>query len=210
MNNQNLKTKWKILNEVKRLIFWPVIRSYFFIHGIKWNHAWKIYGCPVIQKHSESTIAIGKNFCMRNFFGSNPLGPLRPILLSTRNANSKIVIGDDVGISGGQICADVSIKIGDRVLIGANCIIVDTDFHPTHPQMRIDDPKAGSALAVVIEEDVFIGMNSIILKGVRIGRGSCIGAGSVVTKDVPPNVIFAGNPAKFIREIESNNENTND
>jgi acetyltransferase-like isoleucine patch superfamily enzyme len=63
----------------------------------------------------------------------------------------------------------------------------------------IDAPWNGSRTSIDIEDDVWIGANSVILPGVRIGRGSVIGAGSVVTKSVPPHAIYAGNPAKLIR-----------
>ncbi len=202
MTKHLLMTKWKMINHLRRYLTAPWVRIYLYIKGVEIKKNYFIFGCPVIQKHSESKIIIGSNFTMRNFFGSNPLGPLRPSLLSTRNSGAKIVIGDGVGITGSQICATKSIEIGDRVLIGANCIIVDTDFHPVDPELRKLDPSQGKSCAIVIEDDVFIGMNSMILKGVHIGKGSCIGAGSVVTKSVPAGVVVAGNPARVIRKIK--------
>jgi acetyltransferase-like isoleucine patch superfamily enzyme len=84
--------------------------------------------------------------------------------------------------------------------VGANSVIVDTDFHPISPEDRILNPNEGKTADVIIEDDVFIGMNCLILKGVTIGRGSLIGAGSVVIKDVPPGMIVAGNPAEPVRK----------
>ena len=63
------------------------------------------------------------------------------------------------------------------------------------------NPDQGRSAAVLIEDDVFIGLNCLVLKGVTIGRGSVIGAASVVTKDVPAGVIVAGNPARVVREL---------
>lgn len=93
--------------------------------------------------------------------------------------------------------------IGDNGVIGANTKIVDTNFHPTDSIQRWAKPSEGRIAEVAIEDNVFIGMNSLVLKGVRIGEGSVIGAGSVVARDVPPGVIVAGNPAVFVRELNA-------
>lgn len=104
------------------------------------------------------------------------------------------------------------ISIGDRVLIAHNVNIFDNSTHPIgaserHRQFK-DIIASGhprvidlSEQAVKIGDDVWIGCMSVILKGVTIGRGAIIGAGSVVTRDVPPYTIVAGNPASVIREI---------
>jgi acetyltransferase-like isoleucine patch superfamily enzyme len=72
-----------------------------------------------------------------------------------------------------------------------------------HPKENIFDIKSSP---VVIEDDVWLGFNSTVLKGVKIGKGSIVAACSVVTKDVPPNVIVAGNPAKLVRSISTKSE----
>ena len=99
------------------------------------------------------------------------------------------------------IWAKNSITIGDRVTIGANTVILDSDCHSLNHLDRWteNDMKNCKSRAVVIENDVLIGTGSYILKGVHIGARSIIGAGSVVTKDVPADCIVAGNPAKIIR-----------
>ena len=152
-----------------------------------------------IEKHPSATIRIGKKCCFRSAKCSNIAGVDRPVLLAAR-CGARIELGDFCGLSGTVIAADTSIRIGDRVMVGANCTIVDTDFHPVDAQARFAGER-GKSLPVVIEDDVFIGMNSMILKGVTIGRGSIIGAGSVVTKDIPPGVLAAGNPARVIRQL---------
>jgi len=196
-----LDTPWKALLEMHRLFVLPYTRLYFAFHGVSWGRGWRIYGCPTIQRHRSSTITIGRGFALRSFASSNPLGPFRPAILSTRSAGAIIHIGNEVGITGGTICAAQRIEIGNRVLIGANSLIVDTDFHPLYPEHRQRAPRDGSVAPVIIEDDVFIGMNSLILKGVHIGHGSVIGAGSVVTRDVPPGVVCAGNPARVVRPL---------
>lgn len=196
-----LETPWKIALEMKRVLSSPMIRLYFWTHGIAWGPGWKIYGRPIIQRHRKSAINIGKNAIIRSSAVSNPLGPYRPTILSTRTIDALLSIGDDVGITGGTICAANRIEIGDRVWIGANSTIVDTDFHPLDPIERQKNPLDGANAPVIIEDDVFIGMNSLILKGVHIGRGSVIGAGSVVSGDVPKGMVFAGNPARLVKPL---------
>jgi maltose O-acetyltransferase len=129
--------------------------------------------------------------------------------------SGKISVGESCYVGdGSRIWSSESVNIGNRVLISHNVNIHDTDSHSIntelrsqhfyaimstgHPKENIFDIKASP---VVIDDDVWIGFNSTILKGVKIGKGSIIAACSVVTKDVPPNVIVAGNPAKVIREL---------
>jgi acetyltransferase-like isoleucine patch superfamily enzyme len=118
-----------------------------------------------------------------------------------------------------RIWSAKKIKIGDRVLISHNVNIHDTNGHPIdaearhnhfqqistegHPLRDVDiDSKS-----ILIEDDVWIGFNSTILKGVNIGKGAIIGASSVVTKDVLPYTMVVGNPAKFIKHINQNESN---
>ena len=85
-------------------------------------------------------------------------------------------------------------------MIGGGVCIYDTDFHPLSSVDRLkDNAEKIASGAVNIEENAFIGANCTVLKGVTIGKNSIIGACSVVTKNIPPNEIWAGNPAKFIK-----------
>jgi len=194
-------TPWKISSELRRLFILPLIRIHFGISGIPWNSDWKIYGIPILQRHRKSRIDIGRGLYLRSFAAANPLGPYRPVIIATRSSHASIRIGNGVGVTGGTICAEESIEIGNRVLIGANCILVDTDFHPVDLLARRATPQQGQVAPIVIEDDVFIGMNSMILKGVHVGKGSVIGAGSVVTDDIPSGVVCVGNPARIVREL---------
>ena len=104
-------------------------------------------------------------------------------------------------MTGGSLVCDERITIGDRVWVGANTIIADTDFHPLDPQRRRESPLAALTAPIHIADDVFIGMNALILKGLHIGEEAVVGAGAVVTRDVPPRAIVAGNPATIIGEL---------
>ena len=175
---------WLIGTELKRWLIAPYHRMAFAWHGISWGEKWRILGMPIIQRHRGSCITLGDNLTLRSWPRSNPLVPVHPVVLSTRSANAELHIGTGCGFTGAVVVAADHIAIGDRVLVGANAQIVDTDFHPLIPEERAADINAGESCPVVIEDDVFIGMNSIILKGVTLGRGSVVGAGSVVRQDV--------------------------
>jgi acetyltransferase-like isoleucine patch superfamily enzyme len=111
-----------------------------------------------------------------------------------------------------KLWSAVDLSIGDRVLIGHNTSIFDSDTHPLNPAERHREYVAIITKGhppeinlreepVIIEDDVWIGCNVVVLKGVTIGRGAVVGAGSVVTKNVPPHVIVAGNPARVVRAL---------
>ena len=110
-------------------------------------------------------------------------------------------IGREFAMSGGSLVAADRIIIGNHVTIGANSVLIDTDFHPIEPSARNTAPQAGETAPVIIEDHVFIGMNCLVLKGVKIGQGSMVGAGSVVSSDIPAGVVAAGNPARVIRAL---------
>ena len=103
-----------------------------------------------------------------------------------------INIGNNCGFSGTVIAAFKNIHLGNNVRCGANTLITDSDWH-------LDDPRVGVSKEIFIDDNVWLGVNSVILKGVRIGKNSIIGANSLVTSDIPENVIAAGNPCKVIR-----------
>lgn len=116
------------------------------------------------------------------------------------------MIGPDCGLSGTTICAATDVRIGARVLIGADVMIFDTDFHVVDllPRRYAPMPPSRPADGVTIHDDVFIGARSIILKGVTIGRGSVVAAGSVVSRDIPDQSVFGGNPARELRKLRVN------
>lgn len=183
------------------LLAFVLTRFRFALAGIPWGKTWRFYGVPIIQKHRRSRISLGPGLQLRSSPRSNPLGISHRVFLSTIQDGAVLEIGANFGMSGGAICAANRITIGDNVAIGANSKIVDTDFHPLNPHLRQMAPAEAVTSPVIIEDDVFIGMNCLILKGVTIGQGCVIGAGSVVTRSIPPGVIAGGNPAMVIKEL---------
>lgn len=160
-------------------------------------------GMPTLTLTPSSTMEIGDRCLICSRPSQTALGVSHPVILRTLRTGAQLRIGAGVRMSGTTICAAERVLIGDRCVIGADVIIADTDFHSLDPAVRSSTADANHAVSrpVTIEADVFIGGRSIILKGVQIGRGAVIGAGSVVTSDVPAKAIVAGNPARIITVV---------
>ncbi|MDV6233175.1 acyltransferase [Rhodococcus cercidiphylli] len=159
---------------------------------------------PIVDVHPGSKITIGSRTVLCSDSRSTALGVSRPVILRTLSPTAEIVVGSDVGLSGTTICSACSIEIGDRCLFGSDVMVADTDFHPPRPYQNrryAPMPDANPNDRIRIGSDVFIGARSIILKGVSIGEGAVIGAGSVVTSDVLPAQIVAGSPARVIGNV---------
>lgn len=151
----------------------------------------------------RGVISLGDRVTINSCCETNPIGGGYKTVLFAKETG-RICIGNNVGISNTAIVALKSITIENDVMIGGNCKIYDHDFHSVYfkERMQIYDPGIKSS-PILIKQGVFIGAHCIILKGVTIGKFSVIGAGSVVTRDVPDKEIWAGNPARFIKKIEA-------
>ena len=129
----------------------------------------------------------------------------RTILLPPFHAGfgSNVHIGDDFfGNVNLTFVDDVDIRIGDGVMI-APSVTLTTTGHPVHPDRRADFGRFSEP--IVIEDKVWIGSNVVVLPGVRIGYGSVIGAGSVVSRDVPPMTVAVGTPCRVLRGLKTIN-----
>ena len=140
----------------------------------------------------KGAVSFGRNIRINSSLQSDPIGgSTRTILFAEPGA--KIKIGDNVGLSNTAIHAAESVIIEDDVMIGGDCKIYDTDFHSVDFDSRMTKPDTKARYApVVIGKGAFIGASSMILKGVYIGEKSVVAAGSVVTKDIPPNELWGG------------------
>lgn len=172
----------------------------FRMHHIKVGSHTRLYGGIGIQNHG--VITIGSNFTCNGGNMSNPMGANTNSFLRT-DKGASITIGNNVGMSSATLWAARRIVIEDDVMIGAGTIITDTDAHSLNPIHRKngEDKKYAISRDVIIRKGAFIGARCFICKGVEIGENAVVGACSVVTKDIPANEIWAGNPAKFIRKI---------
>ena len=159
-------------------------------------------GIPFIMVSIGGEFKIGENFKINNELHGNPIGrPQKCIFIV--NSGAKLRIGNNVGISSTAIVCHINVSISDNVKIGGGTCIYDTDFHSLNPSYRNNnalDKIYKLNKSISISENVFIGSNCTILKGVTIGKNSIIGSCSVVTKDIPENEIWGGNPARFLRE----------
>jgi acetyltransferase-like isoleucine patch superfamily enzyme len=162
--------------------------------GVKLGSGAEFDGKCHFKRFPKSTIKIGKraSFLSRPF--ANLIGINRPCMISTCTQDAVLEIGDNCGFSGTVIGAFKLIKLGNNVRCGANTLITDSDWHP-------EDPRAGQPQPVIIGNNVWLGLNTVVLKGVEIGDNTLIGANSVVTKNIPANVIAAGNPCKVIKQL---------
>lgn len=155
----------------------------------------KVYG-------KGNNITIGDDFFGQSGIRYNPVGLGKPFVLQVIN-DGRISIGNKVGMSNCVLCAQDYIEIGDRTNIGGGTLIIDTDCHSLILEERISYPDPGiKHRPVKIGSGVFVGANSIILKGTTIGDRAVIGAGSVVSGNIPAGEIWVGNPAKKIKNVE--------
>lgn len=174
----------------------------FLCNGVEYKSDFKSYGIPVVSVSLKGTMRVGSGLIFNSGKLFNMIGRQQQCFFVV-GKDATLVIGDNVGLSSTAIVCHKSIEICDNVRIGGGVVIYDTDFHSLDVSERANIPEIENARKgnVRIENGVFIGAHSIILKGVTIGQSSIIGAGSVVSKSIPPNEIWAGNPAIFIRKI---------
>lgn len=190
-------------SEVRHVFYRRFYRICFRLRGIHYGKRMRVFDSMYIKGRGQ--ICIGDNFTFVSG-GINPLNRNIKGCIYTKQPQAKIIIGNNVGVSSSVIWCNNSIHIGNNVLVGANCIIIDDDAHPIDFLNRRLRVGGGNSAPIVIEDDVWIGMNCIILKGITIGARSIIGAGSVVTKSIPSDVVAAGNPCQIIRHINVENK----
>ena len=174
----------------------------FFFNNIEVS-SFKCRGYPYVHISLKAKLIIGDKFIMNNGSRYSDSGLNGKCRIEVRDI-AILIIGNNVGMSDVTITCHESISIGNNVLLGVGTQIRDTDNHSLnhHDRMNGLDWKNKKTAPVIIKDNVFIGTCSIVLKGVTIGENSVIGAGSVVTKNIPNDEIWAGNPARFIRTIK--------
>ncbi|NOT26789.1 MAG: acyltransferase [Acidobacteria bacterium] len=157
-------------------------------------------GLPLIEIRKGGQVFIGKGTQINSLNAGYHFNMHSPAKLVADREGATIRIGENTRLHGTCIHAYRSVVIGNHCLIGGNCQILDCSGHELcfdNVENRINTTSDG--IPVVVEDCVWMGANCIVLPGVRIGRGSVIAAGSVVTRDIPPMVVAAGNPAKVVQ-----------
>lgn len=177
------------------------MRMRFFLANAVIGNGSVFFGKTYLQVHPSGTLSCGNHVVFRSSEASNSIGIKQRCFLSV-GRDAELTIGDHCGFSGSVINALLSVKIGDRVLLGANVTISDSDRHPIDARQRALG-AGGRCVAVTIGNDVWIGMNTIILKGSTIGDNVVIGANSVVSGHIPSNCIAIGSPAKVVKMLEA-------
>ncbi len=182
----------------------PPLHTWRLVHSILWAK-WNLRKATSVGKYvklvgririvSDGLLIIDDRVLFNFYHGESQLVVAN---------GAELTVGKGVFINyGADICALKHISIGEESRIGTYCIIMDSDFHHIELQRRHEKPTPAS---VVLEPHTWIGNRVTILKGVRIGYGSVIAAGSVVTKSIPPMSVAAGVPAKVIRRIDKSQD----
>lgn len=189
------------LEKVRKKYFTGIGKLSFLLNGVKLGKELRVHGSVYIKNYG--TIEIGNNVTINSSEWSNPIGTGRKTFFQIFTGG-KLQIGDNVGLSNAAFTCANNIKIGNNVLFGSGCRVYDTDFHPIAPSLRTgamrDDTKS-KVKPIIIDDHAFIGADTLILKGTTVGYASVIGASSVVSGNIPPKQIWAGNPARFIRNL---------
>lgn len=187
------------------IIIFYVIRNYILLIKlkVKFGKSIRIRGPIKLVLSKNGQFSVGDNYVLVSGLMQNPLGSNKKSMIRI-DENALINIGNNVQMSCVILWAKNKIQIGNYVKLGAGVIVMDSDMHSLDFIQRRDsktDVINAKTKKIEIGNDVFIGVNSIISKGVVIGNRSIIAAGSVVTKSVPEDEIWGGNPAKLIKKI---------
>lgn len=188
-----------IISKIKQFCFVALrVKKYEMLSDCKYVSGKPKKYHPLLLK-GKGKISFGENVQMGVV--ASPYFYSHYAYLEAREEWSEIIIGDNVAINNAfSIACSSQVIIENDVLIGVNCSIIDNDGHDLAIEKRtFGKPKTAP---VHIHQNVFLGSNVSVLKGVAIGKNSIIGNGSVVTKSIPENVVAAGNPAKVIRNLD--------
>lgn len=162
--------------------------------GVEFLGSCQFMGRPKFKLYPGTRVIVGDGCKFLSGRTDNLIGINRPCIVSVYHAGSVVTIGENTGLSGTVIGAFAGITIGKNVKCGANTLITDGDWHP-------EDLRSGEPKPVVIGDNVWLGVGVMVLKGAKIGDNTVIGANSVVTGEIPANVVAAGNPCKVIRVL---------
>jgi acetyltransferase-like isoleucine patch superfamily enzyme len=184
--------------------FWTIVFTMECrLRGIAVGKRLEIFGKCILRKSPRSKIIIGNDVQIISSSWRSSTANCGRSKLRTYYPTATIIMGDHSGMSGGAIIArSKTIRIGERCMLAPNVTIFDSDFHIAWPpERRFNTWETDIDEDVTLERNVWVGMGTIILKGVTIGENSVIGAGSVVVRDIPPNCVAGGNPARVLKTL---------
>jgi len=168
--------------------------------GVEFGPGLVLFGRPRIERTS-GRIVLGRGVTLRSHDGGYHTAMYHPTrLMVDASPDALIEVGDETRLNGVSIHATRLIRIGRNCLIAANVSLLDSDGHG----VSLADRAMANPVSepIVIEDNVWIGANAMVLKGVTIGRGAIVAAGSVVTRDVAPMTLVGGNPARMIKALD--------
>ena len=205
---------YMLSGKVARAPYTLITRFRLICYGAKVGKRLSVRGWIHLHISPKADVIIGNDVMLKSGFADNPTAcSSRTGITCYRGA--KLVIGDDTGLFGTTVICSKSVTIGSKTLIAGGTHIYDTNFHSLDPAIRIEGNTdqvhtkfelGQHSSPVSIGNQCWIGSRCIILRGVTIGDQAVIGAGSVVTKDVPPRQVWAGNPARLIKELKGESE----
>lgn len=192
--------KMKVLSRFY-FIYTPINKAKLKLNGAEYGKGLKTRG--FIRIHNPyGVLIIKENVRINSAEWTNPIGYSNKVNFQIVG-NGCITIGSNTGISCASITSAKKVTIGENVLIGAGVKIYDTDFHPLSALKRFSGKQKTEDVKseeISIGDGSFIAAGTMILKGVHIGDNCVVGAGSIVTSDIPDNQIWAGNPARYIKD----------
>ena len=188
-----------------RLVSSPLWLLELKIRGFQTKAPILLVGQPICSRHPGSSISFGSGVTLDSAIRSNRLGGFSPCVVRTVTPTARIQLGDHVGLSNSVIVAGNSIEIGEHTILGSGVMILDNDFHSMGTGFTWVSECSKNSKPIKIGRGCFIGSRSMILKGVTLGDRAVIGAGAVVTKDVPAYSMAAGNPARVVRTFPNPN-----
>jgi acetyltransferase-like isoleucine patch superfamily enzyme len=200
-----IKILFKVVREINRNISKFLSTCYarvlFYLNGVA-HGSITCYGLPYVTVSLKGQCTIGNGLVMCGGARFSSTSDDRPSKIIVRYKGI-LKIGENLGMTAATIYVHESITIGSNVKLGGGCQIFDTNFHSLDPIIRAspDDNVNAKNAPVVIGDNVFIGANCIVGKGITIGENSIVAAGAVVTRSIPANQIWGGNPAKFIKNV---------
>jgi acetyltransferase-like isoleucine patch superfamily enzyme len=191
--DEYLKTSWFIraIFMVRTFVRYHLFFKKKFARMTDNPYVWGVWNIEVFGPN----ISIGRNVVMIGAESART----RLTTVKMGGYEGAIEIGDNVLVMAGvRISSASRIAVGDDCMLANYCYLTDADWHGIHDRTQI----VGNTAPIVLEKGVWIGDSAIVCKGVRIGENSIVGAGSVVRKNVPSNVVVAGNPARIVRKLD--------
>ena len=200
----------RLLRFLRRVTVGSLAKAFLRQHGISYGTGLVMNSFPACWRDHGARIQLGSNVTIKNKLRENMAGIAhRTVLVAV--GTGQLVIGNKVGISGAILYSECKITIEDYVNIGVGVKIYDTDFHPIDfMARRADDLSQNKSAPVRICQDVWLGAESMILKGVTVGARSIVAARAVVVKDVPEDCIVAGVPAKIVAHLPTGSALSNE